>query len=318
MSGKSTALRDGDHVSVLTQVWGEGYAKSKHGDKEWKTGTTFGTVIRKGNGTKWVCDFGDTEHAEWDRKALTFVRRGEKPAPAPAAARSKAAGKAPAAAAGKAPAAAKDSSDEDDSPDEDSSDEEETPVAPADGWTRNDNVRMSQRAKDGVKDTSTPKLRSIPVTSSIHEYALHFLPMKEIDALAELMSAAGVAKYKGRSERIPQLECDAVACAQVDRCMDVHAAFPLEADRRAYWTGFEGGFGPTNVLDKYGAGETWFEMMQTCFDLPTYGRKGDEYDAVRRWWDGLRRSFNEAIDAGYILNGDESMLRWLGSTCLAS
>ena len=30
-------LKVGDHVSVLTQVWGDGYARSMHGDKDWKT-----------------------------------------------------------------------------------------------------------------------------------------------------------------------------------------------------------------------------------------------------------------------------------------
>lgn len=197
-SKKATSLRERDHVSVQTQVWSEPYARRVHGDKEWKTGVTFGTVVRKGSGGKWVCDFGEPngKHAEWARSALTFVKRGEAPPAAAKAPTAKAAGKAPAAAAPASPAEADDSSDEEDAflyPD--SSDEEEEPTAPADGWKRDDNVRMSQRAKDDVKGTSKPTLK-IPIHSSLHEYALHFLPLEEIDALAAKMAAAGLAKYK--------------------------------------------------------------------------------------------------------------------------
>jgi len=50
---RATSLRENDHVSVLTQVWGEAWAKTTHGDKDWKTGITYGTVIRKADGGKW-------------------------------------------------------------------------------------------------------------------------------------------------------------------------------------------------------------------------------------------------------------------------
>ena len=42
MAGKATSLKVGDSVSVLTQVWGEGYAKKMHGTSavDWKTGKT--------------------------------------------------------------------------------------------------------------------------------------------------------------------------------------------------------------------------------------------------------------------------------------
>lgn len=105
MPPHATALREGDQVSVQTKVWGEAWARSVHGEKEWKTGITFGTVIRKGDGAKWVCNFAenDGKYATWERKTLTFVKRSA-PAPAPtsasapASASSKATGKAPAAA----------------------------------------------------------------------------------------------------------------------------------------------------------------------------------------------------------------------------
>ena len=89
-------------------------------------------------------------------------------------------------------------------------------------------------------------------------------------------------------------------------------AFPIEGSRREYWTGFEGGFGPKHCLERFGVTQTWFEMMQACFTLPTYGRPADKHDPVRRWWDALFKCFAEAIDAGHILNPDESMIQWLG------
>ena len=69
-------------------------------------------------------------------------------------------------------------------------------VRTADGWTRNDAVRTSQRAKDGIHDTANPVLK-IAHNSSLYEYALHFLPTDEIEALASRMQANGLAKYDG-------------------------------------------------------------------------------------------------------------------------
>eukprot|EP00966_Prymnesium_polylepis_P326891 7382769-Prymnesium_polylepis.1 len=52
MAGKATSLKVGDSVSVLTQVRGEEYAKNMHGKSgvDWKTGKTYGTVLRKQRG----------------------------------------------------------------------------------------------------------------------------------------------------------------------------------------------------------------------------------------------------------------------------
>ena len=59
-------LKVNDYVSVLTQSWGEAWARKQHGDKDWKTGRTYGTVLRYEN-SKWVCDFAekDGKHAAW-------------------------------------------------------------------------------------------------------------------------------------------------------------------------------------------------------------------------------------------------------------
>jgi hypothetical protein len=132
----------GDSVSVLTQAWGEAWAKSVHGDKEWKTGRTYGIVLRRESG-KWICDFAekDGKHAGWERKPLRLEKRAA--APAASGSGGKAAGKARAQAPAPAPACA-DSSDESDL--DSSEDEMEQPddgvVKSADGWKRNDNVLL--------------------------------------------------------------------------------------------------------------------------------------------------------------------------------
>ena len=90
----TVSLRVGDHVSVETRVWGDGWAKNVHGEKEWKSGRTYGTVLRK-EGAKWVCNFAekDGEHVAWARSALRFERRQEVAPPGSSGGQSKATGK---------------------------------------------------------------------------------------------------------------------------------------------------------------------------------------------------------------------------------
>jgi len=74
-------------------------------------------------------------------------------------------------------------------------------VQTADGWKRADNVRTSQRAKEDIHDTATPILK-LPVDSSLYQYALHFLPLDEVDAIAGRMTDTGLAKYaSGKGDR---------------------------------------------------------------------------------------------------------------------
>jgi len=242
---------------------------------------------------------------------LRFEKRAEPPAAAPAASGSgsQAAGKAP------APAPAADSSDESDvdsSADEMEQDDDGDSQT-GDGWMRNDSVRSSQRAKEGIHDTANPILK-IPHSSSLYEYAMHFLPLDELEALAERMTANGLAKYdSGKGDR--RYNGWNVLRRHVEKWLGVwmyFLAFPIEGSRREYWTGFEGGFGPKNCLERYGVTKTWFEMMQATFSLPTYGKPSDPLNPTRRWWDALFAFFAAAIDAGYVLNPDESMIQWLG------
>ena len=53
-------------------------------------------------------------------------------------------------------------------------------------------------------------------------------------------------------------------------------------------------------------------MMQACFELPTYGRKTDPFNATRYFWDALRDGFFAAVTCSWIMCLDESMVKWLG------
>eukprot|EP00966_Prymnesium_polylepis_P282144 6519500-Prymnesium_polylepis.2 len=235
----AVSLKSGDRVSVETRVWGEGWAMTTHGDKDWKTGRTYGEVLRKDSGGKWVCDFGDGEHVAWARSALRFEKRSDASA-APAAA-----GKAPAPAAGKAPAAgeapapapAADSSDEEnlDSEPDEMPEDDDGAVQTADGWVRNNAVRMGQRAKDSILFTSEPNLK-LPHDSTLYQYALHFLPLgqggtsqagkvDEIEALAARMTDEGIKKFKAGQRKYSDWLVTREG-VQVDWHVDVHARVP--------------------------------------------------------------------------------------------
>lgn len=271
----AVCLKVGDSVSVETRVWGDGWAQTVHGNvvNDWKQGRTYGTVLRK-EGAKWVCDFAEKngEHVAWARSAVRFEKRAE-PAPAgPSGGQAgKAAGKETAGKATAPPPAMDDSSDEEleEVPEDDHGE-----VKAADGWQRKDNARTSQRVNDGIHDTSNPILK-IPHTSSLYEYAVHFLPMDEIVALAARMTDAGLAKYNdGKGDR--HYKDWLVTRRKVEKWLGTwmyFLAFPIEGSRREYWTGFEGGFGPKHCLERFGVTQTWFEMMQACFTLPTNVRQ---------------------------------------------
>eukprot|EP00966_Prymnesium_polylepis_P323690 7379847-Prymnesium_polylepis.1 len=151
----------------------------------------------------------------------------------------------------------------------------------ADGWQRNDAVRMGQRAKDSILFTSEPNLK-LPHDSSLYQYALHFLPLDEIDALAARMTDEGIKKFKAGQRKYSEWHVSRERVLKWMGAWMYMLAFPIEGERRLYWAGFEGGFGPTHSLEKFGVTESRFQMMQACFVLPTYGRPGDKHNAVRR------------------------------------
>ena len=54
-------------------------------------------------------------------------------------------------------------------------------------------TRCARASARTTASTSNPSLK-IPHTSSLYEYALHFLPLKEIDAIAARMTDEGLAR----------------------------------------------------------------------------------------------------------------------------
>ena len=85
-SADDEGLAIGERVSVATHLWGREWAQSVHGESEWRTGRTWGTVLTTGvrrgqagggEGMTWLCDFGERRrggegggHSRWSRAAL--------------------------------------------------------------------------------------------------------------------------------------------------------------------------------------------------------------------------------------------------------
>merc|ERR1712086_717987 len=75
-------------------------------------------------------------------------------------------------------------------------------------------------------------------------------------------------------------------------------AFPQQGGRDSYFSDPEAGFGPRHDMKKwlkqgYGGerGIKWFQQMQSCFELPTYGLPCDPFNKTRKFWDALRDTF---------------------------
>ena len=106
----------------------------------------------------------------------------------------------------------------------------------------------------------------------------------------------------------------------MDWRLDVHPGFPQHGGRESYFQEPEGGFGPKHDLKRWlklgkpdaERGIKWFNQMQACFELPTYGRAGDPFNKTRRFWDALRDGFHAAVTCSWIMCLDESMVKWLG------
>ena len=116
-------------------------------------------------------------------------------------------------------------------------------------------------------------------------------------------------------------------------------AFPQQASsRRSYFQTPTGGFGPSHNLQgilvqggKGPRGLSWFESMQTCFELPRWKKAGQEstenggrvvhsepykpddpFQPTRKFWDHLRTAFFFAMTVSWLICLDESMVRWTG------
>ena len=116
-------------------------------------------------------------------------------------------------------------------------------------------------------------------------------------------------------------------------------SFPQQASsRRSFFQAPLGGYGPSHNLQHIlllgGRGQrgmSWFENMMACFRLPRWKNKeetqqengeqvwrsakfdkDDPFAPTRRFWDSLRAGFLYAMNVGWLLCLDESMVKWTG------
>ena len=347
-------LQRGDRVSAAVWRWGEDYAK-KHGAPSDNVNTEDvrheGVLLeRNGRSGKWKVDFGDKEHTYWAKDALRFVSR---PVAAKARATKSTAKKSDA-------AVNNDSSDDEAMPETmpaDSSDDDYTPVgapehdgatpAAADKWVRNDKYGFDERARHQFTGKNEPTITSKMTnweTAPLYKIALHFLPMVFLGLMAILMTTTGLEMAKGSNRNISDnwlvTTDDLIQWIGVWIYMLSFPQHGGEHVRRSYFQSPPGGFGPSHnlqeVLRQGGNGDkgiTWFENMQKCFRLPTWGRHHDKketqehredvkrsgkYDdndpfkPTRRFWDHLRCAFFYAVSTSWLLIVDESMVQWQG------
>ena len=321
---KTTRLKEGDTVSVRVGVFGEEYAKTRVTDRTpWTTETVRddGEVTGR-DGDKWVVTCSDIS-VKLKRSEIAFVSR---PQQAPGAARTTALD-------------AEDSSqDDEEHPAPTDSSDDECPVGEPDHgeggdgiggfaavneWTRDDESATDERAKHGFTDKNGPRLTLAGwETASLFALALHFLPMKFIEAMATAMQTAGRAKAKGTGpdRRWANWTVTTNDVLQWIGVWLYFLAFPQPGERRAYFQEPEGGFGSRHRLGdflKLGRNGTkgllWFEDMHTCFCLPEDpNSEGDPFRKTRRWWNALRDAFYSAVTCSWLMLLDESMVRWMG------
>ena len=161
-----------------------------------------------------------------------------------------------------------------------------------------------------------------PKEKSLFEFAKRFLPLIYLAELASKIEANGLAKYAdGSGDRHYQnwrVTIDDVF--QWIGAWLYMLAFHQPGGREQYFDDTpKEGVGPTYDLKKWlhighpgGRGIAWFNQMQACFDLPTYGKPDDKFDKVRYFWYSLRDGFLAAVTPGWIMCLDESMVKWLG------
>ena len=162
-------------------------------------------------------------------------------------------------------------------------------------------------------------------TAPLYEYAKRFLPLAFLDELAAKMQANGRAKYNHTTgvgdAHYKNWTVTSDDVIQWIGCWMYMLAFHQPGGREQYFNDAPSdGFGPTYDLKKWlkvgcptaERGIFWFNCMQTCFQLPTYGRQGDPFEKTRKFWDALRDAFYAAVVCSWVMCLDESMIKWLG------
>lgn len=322
---REPVLMVGDKVSVAVRHFGEDYARERGGAR-WASDTLRdeGTVLEKSNG-KFLIDFNDDEENRWwARKVLKFVSRD---------ARNHQRETRQVEHSDSDP-----DSDSDDGPSSAGSDVDQQVIDEVqdddggetiDGWTRNDDQCMDERAKHGFHLRGPPTWHTCPAsctraaddddpTTYFFDVCLSWIDRPFYEEMADLMQEAGRAKGAAWGSW-------KVSTEDVFQWLGVWfymLAFEESSDRRAYFNapGKAKRFGPRHVVEetllrgKNGAkGVKWFENMLTCFTLPTRNNVGDDpFQATRHMWETCRNVFLNAVSPGWLLTLDESMVKWVG------
>ena len=294
----NVALRPGDIVSAAAYSWGLAFAR-EHGDRGGRNDEVRveGKVV-EADGTRWICDFGDSENIAWKRGELRFVSRPGEAEAARGSKRSR-------------PLARDDSSDDEPAPQSEpdtgvnsgSSECEETaedqPVrvgrpqhampdlglgVASSRWIRDDSYAIDERSKCGFTAKQMPSITNMPggfENASLFDCSKHFFPMNYLEEMAAEMTLAGRRKHEQDNQR--RFATWSVTTEDVLQWIGVWIymlAFPQQASSRRSYYCFQapdGGYGPQHnlsaILFQGGRGPrglSWFESMQSCFQLPRW------------------------------------------------
>lgn len=205
---------------------------------------------------------------------------------------------------------------------EEQDDGQAPPTVP--GWSKDNDFAIPQRTKSQATGRDGPRL-NLPdyETKGIYEYAKLFLPKEYFKELSKAMAANGAKRYNAGKGDIHYKNWT-VTEDDVHQWIGVWMymlAFPQHGSRETYFQPPKGGFGPAHDLKAWlkagqpqsgDRGIRWFNQMQACFELPTYGRANDKFNRTRRFWEALRDAFFAAAVCSWIMCLDESMIKWLG------
>lgn len=320
---REPALMLGDKVSVAVRHFGEEYARERGGAR-WSSDTVRdeALVLEKSNG-KYLLDFTDGEEKRWwARKDIKFVSRDSQ--------RSRT-------------RQVDHSSDSDDHTDDEAAEHDSSSSAAdgeeqaqedddggaVDGWIRNDDQCMDERAKHGFHVRGSPSWNTCPASctrateeddpsSYFFDVCLSWFDKPFFDEMADLMQETG----RGKGAAWGSWRVTTEDLWQWLGVWFYMLAFEENADRRAYFSapGKFRRFGPRHVVEetllrgKNGAkGVKWFENMLCCFSLPTRtNTDNDPFMQTRHMWESCRKVFANAVSPGWLITLDESMVKWLG------
>jgi hypothetical protein len=326
--GKLLAI--GDTVSVAVRQFGEAYARRVAG-RAWASDRERceGLLVDR-DGDCWLVEFDDMpEPVKFKRNLLQFVARessvaGSRADPLPADSsedeqraeepvrprRTKSSAATAAARRRRVVAdssAGSDSSEEEEEGSELSADEDEEEEELPDGWRRDDDYSLDERARHGFHSKAGPTFMMPDYNNaSLFSRIMWWLsapmafPSEEqgkrsfLEEMAAQMQAKGRAKATSASDRWAQ-HCVSVSdVAQWIGCWYYMLAFPQTGTREDYFS--SPGFGPSHNLanimslaENGHRGKRWFQSMHASFTLPTGTvPDSDDFKPVRCMWESYR------------------------------